>query len=68
MYMECSSKEMTGVHEIFDVAIDTAVRGGMQDMHGAGGEAPGSRAGTGGMTILNGKAVRRKKRTNCTIL
>lgn len=25
MYMECSSKEMIGVHEIFDKAIDTAV-------------------------------------------
>lgn len=24
-YMECSSKEMTGVNEIFEVAIDTAV-------------------------------------------
>lgn len=25
MYMECSSKEMIGVHEIFDKAIDTVV-------------------------------------------
>lgn len=24
-YVECSSKEMTGVHEIFDLAVDTAV-------------------------------------------
>ena len=24
-YMECSSKEMTGVHEIFETAIDTTV-------------------------------------------
>ena len=24
-YMECSSKEMTGVNEIFETAIDTAV-------------------------------------------
>lgn len=25
LYMECSSKEMTGVHEIFDTAINTVV-------------------------------------------
>ena len=25
IYVECSSKEMTGVHEIFDLAVDTAV-------------------------------------------
>lgn len=24
-YVECSSKEMNGVHEIFDLAVDTAV-------------------------------------------
>ena len=24
-YVECSSKEMLGVHEIFDLAVDTAV-------------------------------------------
>ena len=24
-YVECSSKEMTGVHEIFDLAVDIAV-------------------------------------------
>lgn len=67
MYMECSSKEMTGVHEIFDVAIDTAVRG-TQDMQTGNGTGPGSRAGTGGMTMLNGAPVKRKKRSNCKIL
>lgn len=25
LYMECSSKEMTGVHEIFETAINTVV-------------------------------------------
>ncbi|CZT25020.1 probable RHO1 PROTEIN [Ramularia collo-cygni] len=68
MYMECSSKEMTGVHEIFDTAIDTAVRGGSYD-HGGSGSAPGTRnGGGGGMTTLNGAQVRRKKRSNCKIL
>jgi Ras homolog gene family, member A len=27
-YTECSSKEMTGVHEVFDLAMDMAVGGG----------------------------------------
>lgn len=25
MYVECSSKEMSGVHEVFELAVDTAV-------------------------------------------
>lgn len=27
-YAECSSKEMIGVHEVFDLAMDMAVGGG----------------------------------------
>ena len=57
MYMECSSKEMNGVHEIFETAIDTAVRGRDEDdsaqrTGAAGGAAP----------------AKRKKRSNCKIL
>lgn len=67
--MECSSKEMTGVHEIFDTAIDSAVRGGLADL-GSNSSVPGSRNGGGGgnMTMLNGAPVRRKKSSNCRIL
>ena len=50
-YVECSSKEMSGVHEVFELAVDTAVGreiamkeqrqtqtqfGGMQTLGGAG--------------------------------
>jgi hypothetical protein len=56
MYMECSSKEMSGVHEIFETAIDTAVRGRDEDdvaQH------------SGGAGVVPAK---RKKRSNCKIL
>lgn len=55
-YMECSSKEMSGVHEIFETAIDIAVRGPeddvVQERGGAAASAP----------------VKKKKRSNCKIL
>jgi Ras homolog gene family, member A len=57
LYMECSSKEMNGVHEIFDTAIDIAVRGREED------DVPGG-AGTG----RSGAPVKKKKRSNCKIL
>ena len=56
MYMECSSKEMSGVHEIFETAIDTAVRGREDDV---GGE------GSAGKT---GAPAKKKTRSNCKIL
>jgi Ras homolog gene family, member A len=56
MYMECSSKEMSGVHEIFDTAIDTAVRGREDDVDVPRGASAG------------GAPVKKKKRSNCKIL
>ena len=62
MYMECSSKEMTGVHEIFETAIDTAVRGREEEEVGAvGGQSGGSGRGGAG-------PQKKKKRSNCKIL
>ena len=58
MYMECSSKEMNGVHEIFETAIDTAVRGREEEDETSGG--PGGR--------VNGVPAKRKKRSKCQIL
>jgi hypothetical protein len=55
--MECSSKEMSGVHEIFETAIDIAVRGREE------GDMPGS-AGGG----MSGAPAKKKKRSNCKIL
>ncbi|KAF2860987.1 ras-domain-containing protein [Piedraia hortae CBS 480.64] len=63
MYMECSSKEMNGVHEIFDTAIDIAVRGPEQiadDKHRRTASAGGAQTG--------GFAAKKKKRSNCKIL
>jgi GTPase SAR1 family protein len=58
MYMECSSKEMSGVHEIFETAIDTAVRG--RDEEDVAHTSAGNAAA--------GAPVKRKKRSNCKIL
>lgn len=60
--MECSSKEMSGVHEIFDTAIDTAVRG--QDERAQEAEA----IRNGGAGGAGGVPAKRKKRSNCKIL
>lgn len=75
LYMECSSKEMSGVHEIFDTAIDIAVRG--QDELAAEAEAArsGAKRGAGGRggAAAGGAGVvdmpaRKKKRSQCKIL
>lgn len=58
-YMECSSKEMTGVHEIFDTAIDITVRG--QDV--ATEPTTGS-SKTGSVAM----PARKKKSKMCSIL
>jgi hypothetical protein len=65
LYMECSSKEQKGVKEIFERAIDIAVRGGEEEM--GVGEGGGKVAGGvgGAMAGVGGK---RKKRSNCKIL
>lgn len=66
--MECSSKEMSGVHEIFDTAIDTAVRGQDQQFadDGRRASAPGSRSSANGGSSM--PAVKRPKRSKCKIL
>lgn len=51
---------MTGVHEIFDTAIDIAVRG-EDDVP----EEAETRPGTKGQ---NGMPLKKKKRSNCKIL
>ena len=68
LYMECSSKEMSGVHEVFDTAIDIAVRG--QDELAA--EAQRSQAtkgrGAGATQGVQMPLAKRKKSTKCSIL
>ena len=70
LYMECSSKEMSGVHEIFDTAIDIAVRG--QDELAADAErAKNSKlsrsASTAGLAKME-VPPKKKTRSKCKIL
>ena len=64
LYMECSSKEMSGVHEIFETAIDISIRGPEEEV---AANEPSSRNGgrSNGAAVLPAK---RKKRSNCKIL
>jgi Ras homolog gene family, member A len=65
LYMECSSKEMSGVHEIFDTAIDIAVRGQDQLAEETAVRKGGAAGAAGpGMSV----PAKRKKRSNCKIL
>lgn len=67
MYMECSSKEMSGVHEIFDTAIDIAVRGQDEryEVEHAGKTGGNGRiGGVGGNAGKMGKA----KKSKCAFL
>lgn len=58
MYMECSSKTMDGVHEIFNQAIDIAV--------GEEQQAPIAKENT--RPSRTSGALKRKKERSCTIL
>ena len=66
MYMECSSKEMTGVHEIFETAIDIAVRG-QDELYAEEQKLAkrGSRVDEGGLMVPGKK---KKRGTKCSIL
>ncbi|KAK1061757.1 RHO4 protein, partial [Friedmanniomyces endolithicus] len=67
LYMECSSKEMSGVHDIFETAIDIAVRGqdDSAEAEAAMRNGGGGRSGGGGGGVMPAK---RKKRSNCKLL
>jgi len=62
-YVECSSKEMEGVHEIFDMAVDTAV--GQEVAMKARKPLPQQQGG-GGNGVVGGRKGR--KRGPCSIL
>lgn len=55
LYMECSSKEMTGVHEIFDAAINTVVA----EAEGLNQSPPASR---GSLTAQNSNSQQQQQR------
>ena len=67
LYMECSSKEMIGVHEIFETAIDIAVRGQeepLEETSKSSSAAKAPRLTAGGQVM----PARKKKSRSCKIL
>ncbi|KAI1358134.1 GTP-binding protein rho4 [Xylaria arbuscula] len=78
-YMECSSKEMVGVDEIFDNAIHTVVMNDKRNLEAAMAAAPKS-SGTGPLGLgrskdkdnsssgIPGVRAFKKKKRNCTFL
>ncbi|KAI1098823.1 ras-domain-containing protein [Jackrogersella minutella] len=74
-YMECSSKEMTGVDEIFDRAIQTVVANDRRNLEAAMAAAPtASMPGTSGSGSARdsggfpGVRAFKKKKRNCNFL
>jgi GTPase SAR1 family protein len=66
-YIECSSKEMRGVDEVFAMAVDTVVAAEEQDWMGTSqGNSTSSKFGGGGGGLRSG-SKKVKKRT-CKIL
>ncbi|KKY20296.1 putative rho gtpase [Phaeomoniella chlamydospora] len=61
MYVECSSKEMTGVHEVFELAVNTAI--GVEEQ---GYFEPGGKANNGGAT--GGIRKKKIKKRTCKML
>lgn len=68
-YMECSSKEMKGVDEIFEQAIVTVVANDRrnQEMQ-AGRSTPSGRRGSSAPMNLPGVGAIRKKKRSCKLL
>lgn len=74
-YMECSSKEMRGVDEIFERAILTVVANDRRNIEAqmvsantGGGSGSGGGIGPGGGTEGGLVAPKRKKKRSCKIL
>lgn len=65
-YMECSSKEMNGVDEIFDQAILTVVGNDRRNLEAAMAAAPTSSAGFGSDRKGAFPTIKpKKKKRNC---
>ena len=64
-YVECSSKEMSGVHEVFELAVDTAVGReiAMKEQRQTQTQFGGNQIGGAG-----GSNKRSKRRGPCSIL
>jgi hypothetical protein len=72
-YMECSSREMRGVDEIFEQAIVTVVANDRRNLEmqmaaassSSGGGGGGTAGGSGGMGSIPGVGPYKKKKRNC---
>jgi GTPase SAR1 family protein len=70
-YMECSSKEMTGVEEIFEQAILTVVANDRKNLEAqaaagnSGRPASSGRLGSGPGGVIPGLAPIKKKKRKC---
>jgi hypothetical protein len=62
-YMECSSKEMKGVDEIFERAILTVVANDRKNLETQALSGGGGTNGTDGIPVVG--ALKKKKRRNC---
>lgn len=70
-YMECSSKEMRGVDEIFERALDTVIandRKTLEAQAAASGGGAGSYSSHGGHGIPGVGGMPKKRKTRCNIL
>ena len=68
-YVECSSKEMSGVHEVFELAVDTAVGREIQSKEeNEARKRYTSGIGDGAAGGLFGKAGKVKKKRGCPVL
>ena len=65
MYVECSSKEMSGVHEVFELAVDTAI--GREIASKEQRQKYEQFNSTAGDMVV-GKTKKSKRRGLCTIL
>ncbi|UQC74772.1 Ras family protein [Colletotrichum lupini] len=68
-YVECSSKEMTGVDEIFEQAILTVVANDRKNQEAQAAASPSTPSGPPGSSAgFHGVALKKKKKRNCKIL
>lgn len=68
-YMECSSKEMVGVDDIFQSAIDIVVANDSRNQQAAETHTGGSgRSNRESVQDLGGGVVVKKKKRSCKIL
>lgn len=67
-YMECSSKEMKGVDEIFEQALITVVANDRRNLESQDSAAPKNRRGSVNPMNIPGVGALRKRKRKCPIL